>query len=473
MYLIYKHTNKVNGLFYIGQTEDTLLKRFACHVNEAFTKLSGHRPFLEAIREFGKNGFDHEIIEGNITTEELANEREIYWIDFYNATNSSIGYNIRKGGGVRRSGILLFLDHILFLDLLKEWNYIKNNALNISPFKISSGSHKLVWWKCNKCKYEYTSNIGNKILHYPKGCAKCINRHRPDFTKEYIEKLVIEYYIKYTKWPNGSYINNIDEDKDGGRCWSTVISWINKQQNLNWNDFLYSLGKPKILSYNDAKKVVHNYKLTSQKTWVKFTKTKEFKTLNIPSDPARYYDLEWEGLGKWLNTNSVKSGDILYKIFDDVKKFAKENKITSRKIWRSAVLPIDIPRNVKLYYKSEWHGWSDFLGTGRKERKKSIGIIINNIKYKSIAEAAKIFNIKPNLLRIRYNKYPNDLNKLFFDGNLLELITTKITFNDKTQTLKKWSIEFGYDEMTLYFLLKNGKTIEECYLESPKYKKCI
>ena len=45
-------------------------------------------------------------------------------------------------------------------DLLKEWDYDKNNGL--SPDNLSFGSNKKVWWICKKCKSSYLSSISHK-----------------------------------------------------------------------------------------------------------------------------------------------------------------------------------------------------------------------------------------------------------------------------------------------------------------------
>lgn len=52
--------------------------------------------------------------------------------------------------------------------LTKEWNYDKND---ISPYEIMPGSNKKVWWRCEKCGYEWKAWIRDRV----KGtkCTKC------------------------------------------------------------------------------------------------------------------------------------------------------------------------------------------------------------------------------------------------------------------------------------------------------------
>lgn len=51
---------------------------------------------------------------------------------------------------------------------LKEWNYEKNTLL---PNEITLKSNKKVWWKCEKCNYEWESTPYNRFQG--KGCPKC------------------------------------------------------------------------------------------------------------------------------------------------------------------------------------------------------------------------------------------------------------------------------------------------------------
>jgi len=45
----------------------------------------------------------------------------------------------------------------LYLELSKEWHPIKND--NLTPFDVTCGSHKKVWWVCGKCGNEWEKQI--------------------------------------------------------------------------------------------------------------------------------------------------------------------------------------------------------------------------------------------------------------------------------------------------------------------------
>lgn len=93
MGLIYKITNKVNNKSYIGQTTQTLEKRWKKHLNQ----LNDNTYFHRAIKKYGANNFLKEILEDNIFNEKL-DEREIYWIAKEGTYIDNGGYNLTVGG---------------------------------------------------------------------------------------------------------------------------------------------------------------------------------------------------------------------------------------------------------------------------------------------------------------------------------------------------------------------------------------
>lgn len=92
--LIYKYTNKINNKIYIGQTKTKLEIRHYKHL----TQLKDNTYFHRAIKKYGENNFDLEIIEDDIPLNKL-DEREIYWIKYFDSYfTSGKGYNETKGG---------------------------------------------------------------------------------------------------------------------------------------------------------------------------------------------------------------------------------------------------------------------------------------------------------------------------------------------------------------------------------------
>jgi group I intron endonuclease len=85
--IIYKTTNLINGKIYIGQDSKNRPQYLGSGVY-----------LKKAIKKYGKNNFIKEILEDSISTKDILNLREIYWIKKFNSIDSNIGYNLTKGG---------------------------------------------------------------------------------------------------------------------------------------------------------------------------------------------------------------------------------------------------------------------------------------------------------------------------------------------------------------------------------------
>lgn len=95
--IIYKVTNKVNGKIYIGMTVNDFEKRKRDHIAMAKRGDERNRYFQNAINKYGEDSFSWEIIDTDISQENL-DEKEIYWISHYNSFGEG-GYNLTEGGG--------------------------------------------------------------------------------------------------------------------------------------------------------------------------------------------------------------------------------------------------------------------------------------------------------------------------------------------------------------------------------------
>lgn len=92
---IYKITNKINGKIYIGQSCN-IEKRLQDHKYHATCTSKPAHYIDRAIKKRGVDNFDYEVIE-ECKIEEL-NDREIYWIKYFDSSNSEKGYNLSLGG---------------------------------------------------------------------------------------------------------------------------------------------------------------------------------------------------------------------------------------------------------------------------------------------------------------------------------------------------------------------------------------
>ena len=86
---IYKIENKINGKIYVGQSI-CIERRWEEHLYH-----SSHCSLLKyALEKYGKDNFIFSVIEECVQSD--LDEREIYWINYYNSYKS--GYNLTRGG---------------------------------------------------------------------------------------------------------------------------------------------------------------------------------------------------------------------------------------------------------------------------------------------------------------------------------------------------------------------------------------
>lgn len=94
---IYCHTHTDSGRRYIGLTKNTMLHRWNQHCAQAKSSKGGRWHFPNAIRQYGKEAFSHEVLEVCSSLEE-ANLAEAKWVDHFNSRDPQFGFNLAPGG---------------------------------------------------------------------------------------------------------------------------------------------------------------------------------------------------------------------------------------------------------------------------------------------------------------------------------------------------------------------------------------
>lgn len=98
---IYQYVNKINGHMYIGfTTQKPATRRFQDHLSASLNpKHKDHNQAIHrAIRKYGIENFDINILEDNIDTIQECKIREQYWIAKYNTYENREHYNETPGG---------------------------------------------------------------------------------------------------------------------------------------------------------------------------------------------------------------------------------------------------------------------------------------------------------------------------------------------------------------------------------------
>lgn len=92
---IYKITNLINNKCYIGKSKN-IEDRFKYHKDNYKCMREYNKTLYKAFRKYGINNFSFEIIEVLENYTKNCNQREKYWIAFYNSKEN--GYNETEGG---------------------------------------------------------------------------------------------------------------------------------------------------------------------------------------------------------------------------------------------------------------------------------------------------------------------------------------------------------------------------------------
>lgn len=92
---IYKITNKLNNKIYIGQSK-WIKTRLTEHRNDLRNNKHQNQHLQNAWNKYKGENFKFEILE-ECSIDEL-DDKEIYWIKYYDSCNRSMGYNIESGG---------------------------------------------------------------------------------------------------------------------------------------------------------------------------------------------------------------------------------------------------------------------------------------------------------------------------------------------------------------------------------------
>lgn len=218
---IYCITNLINGKKYIGQSK-TIEKRWNLHKTSSFNSLNSdyNNSIHQAIRKYGIDNFKFEVLE-ECKIEEL-DEKEIYWISFYQTYPPELGkgYNLTSGGkqGIKLSILFYHLDEID--EMLKDEKFTQKEIaikFNVSTEMIQ-GINTGRYWKRDNIKYpirnfkvikgkkidfipdkeiKYCSICGKPLKHFKsKICEKCRNLSRTKPVPPYKELITSFYELR-------------------------------------------------------------------------------------------------------------------------------------------------------------------------------------------------------------------------------------------------------------------------------------
>lgn len=170
MAYIYKITNLVNNKSYIGQTTNTIEYRWKEHLNCLNKPECVNRPLYRAIKKYGVQNFSIEEIEK--CEENELNEKEIYWISFYNTYEA--GYNLTIGGEgntkIDRNRVIFLWKNNLSVNEIAQQLNCKRNAIAaiLDSFNIPIEERlKRGYIRQGKGVYQINKDTDEIIAFYP------------------------------------------------------------------------------------------------------------------------------------------------------------------------------------------------------------------------------------------------------------------------------------------------------------------
>ena len=211
---IYKVTNKINGKVYIGQSVD-IGRRWHTHMTA-----KDDIYFHKAIQKYGVENFEWEVIEQCKKSE--LDEREIYWIEYYDSFNK--GYNRTKGGDGNsgegnpnwKGGVSSDEDY--YRQYSKQW-YETNKEKRKEYDKQYREANKEKKKEYNKQYYE-----GNK------GQVKQQMKEYYEKNKEQIKQQVKEYYETNKEKKKEYYEANKEKRKEKVKEYNKQYYEVHKEE---------------------------------------------------------------------------------------------------------------------------------------------------------------------------------------------------------------------------------------------------
>lgn len=192
---IYLISNDINSKLYVGQTVQSLNKRFNGYCCYSKSDRSANMYIKRAIHKYGKDKFHITLIEECPIN--ILNDREKYWISFYDSYNN--GYNLTKGGQDSNYFNLHRLEDTV--DIKKFIEYITE----FKPLATEVAAH----FGISKCSvYNLIERIGNPDLvlnsYNPRKSRSIEDINQEELKRLYIDgwsilDLVKKYHIRKNK----------------------------------------------------------------------------------------------------------------------------------------------------------------------------------------------------------------------------------------------------------------------------------
>jgi group I intron endonuclease len=287
---IYKITNLINSKSYVGQTIKNLNTRKSQHKNVAKND-SKNNHLYSAINIYGWKNFSFELIAYADSEEDLDN-KEKYWIKFYNLTDRLYGYNKSVGGRSHSmididKCISLFKDGWTITDIAKKFKYDRSNLLYRLKSSIPVDEYNLYIEEINKKKKEkifircFKKNIKiEDILPYIEkaisfkdiakelGCSRsCIQNRLKEYYKDDYDSFSYKYRYRGRKHKSVKIqidINKVIQLRKENKTFEEIAKQFNCSRDVISERLKQALNEYEYLKISDNKFKSKKFKITEE-----------------------------------------------------------------------------------------------------------------------------------------------------------------------------------------------------------------
>ena len=215
-YKVYMHKNKVNGKVYIGQTSQSLNRRWNNGKGYASCKF-----FNRAIEKYGWDNFEHLLLNDNLSKDE-ADKLEKLYIQKYECYKPECGYNVSLGGSglsgaTKYKDIYKYTLDGYFVKYYKDIAEILEENPDYSSHSIRDAYDK-----------KYSQAYGFQWRNYYKERIEDVKEHKANIGNT---KMVYQYDL------NGIFLRKYTDIKEASEATGFSRSGISKACNKHQNAF--------------------------------------------------------------------------------------------------------------------------------------------------------------------------------------------------------------------------------------------
>lgn len=220
---IYKIINLKNNKVYIGQTINSIQHRFNQHLRETRSNNELHRDMQS------QNKKDFKVILLD-TAENMidADEKERFWISFYDSTNKNKGYNLDSGGrsNCKKSETAL---RPMKEAVMRNWENEDKAKRMLDGLEKGIDTWKEI---CRNKRVEFVCPVCGEKLYLPKHELK----NRNTCGKEYCKNKYARIHETYKKGIiEANKTNKIKNEEKSNHIKEFVLTWVNNNKDIVLN----------------------------------------------------------------------------------------------------------------------------------------------------------------------------------------------------------------------------------------------